>query len=288
MNKDVGEIFKEKLEGFEAQPQGDLWNKIQQNSQWKRHLHSQTVKNLIIYGIVGLVAITTSIVLIHSRIDKSDSIPHEILSDEKELVVKAETNQQDIVTDIIATEEVTETQTEIPESEISVSEPTPEPAVNEEVIANPVEPALSKTTVQESPSIPSSTTNTNSSKPIQTKTDNTKAQTEIQTNSNSTSTTPPPAAAKKNLLSIPNAFTPNGDGLNDIFAPVTEDELQTYQLEIYSRTGQKLFSSRDIHYGWNGEFQGSMMNGGNYIYLIKYKDSEGQEHIDKGQLLLIR
>ena len=53
---------------------------------------------------------------------------------------------------------------------------------------------------------------------------------------------------------IPNTFTPNGDGLNDIFKPVFEDTLkvQDYNLEIYDKSGVQVFHSRNPNIGWDG------------------------------------
>jgi gliding motility-associated-like protein len=69
---------------------------------------------------------------------------------------------------------------------------------------------------------------------------------------------------------IPNAFSPDQDGLNDIFKVVTDD-LESFELRIFNRFGQEVYYSEDAHSGWNGNFQ----NNGYYcqpgVYVVKYK-----------------
>jgi gliding motility-associated-like protein len=75
-------------------------------------------------------------------------------------------------------------------------------------------------------------------------------------------------------LLIPNAFTPNGDGLNDIFRPVFTDatlQLQYYNFTIYDQRGQLLFETRDMSEGWNGHHHGRLSALGSYMYIIHFK-----------------
>ena len=56
------------------------------------------------------------------------------------------------------------------------------------------------------------------------------------------------------LMSVPNAFTPDGDGLNDLFAPVFNDiELAEYSLRIFDRFGELIFETEDQFQAWNGQ-----------------------------------
>ncbi|NOX86636.1 MAG: gliding motility-associated C-terminal domain-containing protein, partial [Chlorobi bacterium] len=70
---------------------------------------------------------------------------------------------------------------------------------------------------------------------------------------------------------LPNAFTPNGDGLNDEFKPVQRyDLVRTYHLYIYNRWGQLIFETSDINTGWDGTYKGQPAEQGTYIYKIVY------------------
>jgi gliding motility-associated-like protein len=87
---------------------------------------------------------------------------------------------------------------------------------------------------------------------------------------------------------IPNAFTPNNDGSNDIFKPIVSGNLAEYHFEIYNRFGQKIFTTKQINEGWNGTIKGMPQNTGIYIWLCSYKFRNKQVVFKKGTVLLVR
>lgn len=70
---------------------------------------------------------------------------------------------------------------------------------------------------------------------------------------------------------IANAFTPNGDGLNDEFKVGHSCDLNFYTLQIFNRWGQKVFESRESTEGWDGSFGGDRQPTGLYTYSIHYQ-----------------
>ncbi len=89
---------------------------------------------------------------------------------------------------------------------------------------------------------------------------------------------------------IPNAFTPNGDGLNDVFQ-VSVLGIKQYLLQIFDRWGKRIFESNHPSYSWNGRImnQGKASPIGYYTYLIRVVDEEsGMEHLKQGTLTLLR
>jgi len=86
---------------------------------------------------------------------------------------------------------------------------------------------------------------------------------------------------------FPSAFTPNGDGKNDLFKPTVKGPLQQYELSIFNRWGQKIFSTNDFLKGWNGTI-GNKMQNGVFIWLCKYQFNDQKLKIEKGSFLLIR
>jgi gliding motility-associated-like protein len=67
----------------------------------------------------------------------------------------------------------------------------------------------------------------------------------------------------------PNAFTPNNDGINDLFLPIGSDVVEFY-LVIYNAWGQRVFESRSIEKGWDGKVEGKPAPVGSYIYQSRY------------------
>jgi len=77
----------------------------------------------------------------------------------------------------------------------------------------------------------------------------------------------------KYSLIIPNAFTPNSDGFNDVFLPVSLYDLnnENYSMQIYNRKGMLIFESNSSVLGWDGKtFSGDKVASGVYIYIIQY------------------
>jgi len=91
-------------------------------------------------------------------------------------------------------------------------------------------------------------------------------------------------------LFVPNAFSPNGDGLNDEFLPFNEN-LISFNMQIYNRWGEMLYNSSNSNRGWNGLFQGKYCQQGVYMYVISYTiEEEGKmiKGVTKGTLNLLR
>ncbi len=87
---------------------------------------------------------------------------------------------------------------------------------------------------------------------------------------------------------IPGAFTPNDDGLNDLFMIKPGCTYSAYNLSIYNRWGRKLFSSNEANKGWDGNYANEKMLPGAYIYFLRYKTTQGILKTFKGVLVLIR
>jgi len=90
---------------------------------------------------------------------------------------------------------------------------------------------------------------------------------------------------------MPNAFTPNGDGLNDLFRAVPRyDYVSKYLLSIYNRWGQQLFECNDIDCGWDGNYKGKASSNGVYIYKIVFEEINrpGQTKTLDGTVMLVR
>jgi gliding motility-associated-like protein len=86
---------------------------------------------------------------------------------------------------------------------------------------------------------------------------------------------------------IPNTFTPNGKGLNEIFTGVGRS-VSDYQMNIFDRWGELLFSTTNISNGWDGTYNGVQVKQDVYIYEIKLRDTSNNAHQYVGQVNLLR
>lgn len=91
---------------------------------------------------------------------------------------------------------------------------------------------------------------------------------------------------------IPNAFTPNGDGLNDSFKTVVNGpELDLYELMVLDRNGKEVFYTTNPNENWDGTIKGTSFTSGPtmFIYILKIKSVEdsGPKTL-KGHIVLIR
>jgi gliding motility-associated-like protein len=91
------------------------------------------------------------------------------------------------------------------------------------------------------------------------------------------------------LVYIPNAFTPNNDGTNDIFKPIMSGiDKSTYKLYIFDRWGQMVFSTTDVNEGWDGTYKGKPLTNDTYTYLMYYYDTLGKDYKRLGSVTIIR
>ncbi|TXB64716.1 T9SS type B sorting domain-containing protein [Vicingus serpentipes] len=89
------------------------------------------------------------------------------------------------------------------------------------------------------------------------------------------------------VIYVPNAFTPDGDGVNDVFYVYGKDIVE-FELLIVDRWGEELFYTKDIDEGWDGYYRGTLSKVETYVWKIKYKDIQGNPGEQIGTVSLIR
>ncbi len=89
---------------------------------------------------------------------------------------------------------------------------------------------------------------------------------------------------------LPNAFTPNNDGENDVLRlrSIFLDQLSDYELMIYNRWGQEIFRTQNVLDGWDGTFRGEQLAPDVYGFYMRVRCPEGEELIQKGNISLLR
>lgn len=76
-------------------------------------------------------------------------------------------------------------------------------------------------------------------------------------------------------LIVPNSFTPNGDGKNDLFRALGTEYINSFQMTIFDRWGNKIYHSGNRSEGWDGTLYGKAVPSGTYVYMIHYTRNGG-------------
>lgn len=93
----------------------------------------------------------------------------------------------------------------------------------------------------------------------------------------------------ESMLEMPNAFSPNGDGINDIYrAKSNHKSIVDFKAYIFNRWGQKLYEWSDIDGGWDGTYNGKQVAAGVYFVLVKAKGADGREYNIKRDVNVLR
>ncbi len=87
---------------------------------------------------------------------------------------------------------------------------------------------------------------------------------------------------------VPTAFSPNGDGLNEVLRPIALGMKSIRYFRIYNRNGQLIFSTTEKGKGWDGTYKGNPQDPGNYVWMAQGETWQGELITRKGNAVLIR
>ncbi|MEO6071502.1 MAG: gliding motility-associated C-terminal domain-containing protein [Chitinophagaceae bacterium] len=87
---------------------------------------------------------------------------------------------------------------------------------------------------------------------------------------------------------IPTAFTPNGDGKNDLFYPIMNGVVKEYSFSVFNRWGEVVFTSEKAGVGWNGSQNGRPQTTNVFIWSCSYQFEGGSKEFKKGSVVLIK
>ena len=89
-------------------------------------------------------------------------------------------------------------------------------------------------------------------------------------------------------LMVPNAFTPNGDGHNDLFRPLLFGNVIKFRFTIFNRWGERVFETQALRKGWDGTVAGIPADYGVFVWYCYYQLEGKPEKTEKGTVVLIR
>ncbi|NUM50644.1 MAG: gliding motility-associated C-terminal domain-containing protein, partial [Flavobacteriales bacterium] len=99
---------------------------------------------------------------------------------------------------------------------------------------------------------------------------------------------PPPPIPPEQQVNLPNAFSPNGDGENDLFRVLGADSVAEMELRVFNRWGQQVFYTKQKEQGWDGTFKGQPAPTGVYAYTLVATLTNGEVITKKGNVTLKR
>ena len=95
-------------------------------------------------------------------------------------------------------------------------------------------------------------------------------------------------SGNESKLVMPNAFSPNGDGRNDVYQPIEYKNLVEFHAYIYNRWGQKLFTWSNPAEGWDGTLNGKPVKDGVYYVLVKARGTDNVVYNIRKDVNLLR
>lgn len=95
-------------------------------------------------------------------------------------------------------------------------------------------------------------------------------------------------SSNRSLYLVPNAFTPNNDGINDCFSIKYWGVIRDFDFAIYNRWGERVFHTNDPYKCWDGKYKGMPQATGAFVYIIRAKTNCDSDVLKKGTFLLIR
>ncbi len=90
------------------------------------------------------------------------------------------------------------------------------------------------------------------------------------------------------VLAMPNVFSPEGNGVNDFFTPITTGAYADFKVKIYDRWGLLVFESADPFFKWDGTHKGKKCPDGVYYYIVNYLQTGKDSQSQSGFITLIR
>ena len=93
----------------------------------------------------------------------------------------------------------------------------------------------------------------------------------------------------KTVLLLPTGFSPNGDGVNDLFGIIKYLNIEKLnRFDIYDRWGEKVFTTQDINAKWDGTYNGEKLPIGTFIWYVNAKTYDGEAVQQKGNITLLK
>lgn len=311
--KEIGDFFKQNLENQMENPPPQIWEKLKSDDQILNYNKKQKLQRLTLYTLPTAIILTIALISIILLKNGSPLNNEQLISpveNEKELVLE-DSQEVEVVEDISENmpiadvKEITIMMSKDENLEMEVQSPVIQKNIKPSAPLSPAPKNIEspQVDIKESdklqdvePLTPSDNANSiQEVLPIEKKQiekeDSIKPRYYDYTGESTHESDGNLHAYQEDEipdLAIPDAFSPNGDGINDEFLPKALQEISDYSILIYDRSGKQLFHARDVNIGWNGEYKGQLLPTNSYVYIITYRNSQGEMKVEKGMFVLVR
>lgn len=92
----------------------------------------------------------------------------------------------------------------------------------------------------------------------------------------------------KSMYTLPNAFSPNGDGMNDVWKMNVQGTINVKDWVVFNRYGQQIFSAKSASATWDGTYKNTPLPVGTYYYVLTATDNEGHDLKSNGSVTIVR
>ena len=290
-NNNIEDIYKKSFEDFEVAPSPEIWTRIEQSLDPKPPLHQY---KWAIFSLAGVIVLLSAYFILKPNTTK---LPQETAShsDRNQPIEQPHTTV--IVTDSIDTNEESFLEEEnlpltMELKSNSFSNPSEEDKVDiqNNIAQNNVETgtelfiekkSTGDTEVLIAAFNPSDIIPTNI-----TKLGNTVIAEESERTTNTPEKTPAQITNDDNDILMPNAFSLGSIDYSELKPSITCETCHSFEVVIYSKSGEVVFRTKDVNTGWNGTFKGNKVKADTYIYVISYK-KENDNKVKKGYILVV-
>lgn len=188
--------------------------------------------------------------------------------------IQASTHEQSALTAVTEARVPSNNPSSVTNTPTSTPTPTPTPTI---ILAN---------------NTPTETSNTTKHPPLTNRSDNhpQSANTNLEENQPVVEKSQDNSESESEALNeffIPSAFSPNGDGVNDLFFVKANFVPQNFEMNILNRNGELVFRTREIDSQWDGKIHNQKLPEGVYVCIIKYTNQNGEIKTKKGQVMLL-
>ena len=295
--KEIGSFFKENFEGVENTPPSHVWENISKDTALKKYNRTQWLKKGAWYGatVVSVITLVTVAFYGMNKNQENRPVPQketvaitEIIQEDRDIPIFENADaSRDLSQNVSLPTTYTSNEVTFPVSHTPATHTSAKPASKTEDAKITEKEPVKISVLQAKKSLESPSIHNVSLPNIPIEKRGTDIEEFVEEDAPDSDIFAEEETTNS-LVTIPRAFTPNNDGLNDLFIVYSSEKIFDYKISIYEQSGRLVYTSIQIEKGWDGNYRGEAAPQGIYVYIITFTSAEKEKIIKQGPLLLIR